>query len=281
MQNKKDSTSITITLFVIFVKRKVVYKMRTREYPILEYDNCMNALISPNRKQEERAISSRAVLCFFGEAISELKKELPFIVKCTLKFETYFYPIYEFEYKNERINIIHMPVGAPMAACIVDELVASGCDKIIVCGGCGVLVEGMSVGKLFLPVSAIRDEGTSYHYLPPAREVNANDYAVHTIEKVLENQGCEYLKVKTWTTDAHYRETLHKVELRRNEGCTTVEMEAAALMAVAEFRNIILGQILYSGDDLSGKKWDGRDNYSRNDIRKELLYLSLECSINL
>lgn len=255
--------------------------MIRREYPILEYDNCINALINPNRKQEERNIPSRAVLCFFGEAISELKKELPFVVKHTLKFETYFYPIYEFVYANERINIIHMPVGAPMAACIVDELVSSGCDKIIVCGGCGVLVEGVSVGKLFLPISAIRDEGTSYHYLPPSREVYANEHAVHTIEKVLKNQGSDYLKVKTWTTDAHYRETLHKVELRRDEGCTTVEMEAAALMAVSEFRNIILGQILYSGDDLSGKKWDGRDDYSRDDIRKELLYLSLECCINL
>ena len=57
---------------------------------------------------------------------------------------------------------------------------------------------------------------------------------------------------KTWTTDGLYRETRGKVDRRVAEGCLTVEMEAAAFFAVAAFRGVSFGQLLYAGDDLSG-----------------------------
>ena len=58
---------------------------------------------------------------------------------------------------------------------------------------------------------------------------------------------------KTWTTDAPYRETQFTIDVRRADGCLTIEMEAASLMAVAQFRKVLLGQILYASDDLSGE----------------------------
>jgi len=103
-----------------------------------------------------------------------------------------------------------------------------------------------------VPVSAVRDEGTSYHYLSPAREVEPSPRAVSAIKLVLERHKVPYITGKTWTTDGFFRETPGKVELRRSEGCLTVEMEAAAFFAVARFRGVTLGQVLYGGDDVGG-----------------------------
>jgi uridine phosphorylase len=101
----------------------------------------------------------------------------------------------------------------------------------------------------------VRDEGTSYHYLPPSREVTTNPETVATIESVLQHHQVPYITGKTWTTDALYRETAGKVQRRKAEGCVTVEMETATFLAVSQFRAVQFGQLLYGGDDLAGTEW--------------------------
>jgi uridine phosphorylase len=71
------------------------------------------------------------------------------------------------------------------------------------------------------------------------------------------------------------------VKLRRSEGCLTVEMEAAAFFAVAKFRGVTFGQILYGGDDVSGCDWDGRKWQGRRDIREALFRLAAEACLLL
>jgi uridine phosphorylase len=149
------------------------------------------------------------------------------------------------------------------------------------CGGAGVLDKTIAVGHLLVPTSAIRDEGTSYHYLPPSREVTASLEAVGAIETVLQRHKYEYLLTKTWTIDALYRETPAKADLRRAEGCLTVEMEAAAFFAVAQFRGVPFGQILYGGDAVCAGEWDSRDWVSRADIREQLFWLAAEACLML
>jgi len=172
-------------------------------------------------------------------------------------------------------------VGAPGAAAQLEELVAMGFLKFMVCGAAGVLQKGIQVGHLVVPYSAVRDEGVSYHYIEPSREIECNPYAFSTIENVLRADNIPYIKAKTWTTDAFYRETNDKISLRVSEGCVTVEMEAAAFFAVSKFRNVVLGQILYGGDDLSGAEWDSRKWSSREQIRKSLLDLSCKVCLQL
>ncbi|MCJ7703601.1 MAG: hypothetical protein MUO62_18625 [Anaerolineales bacterium] len=111
-----------------------------------------------------------------------------------------------------------------------------------------------------MPTRAVRDEGTSYHYLPPGREVQAHPQAVAAIETTLQSHQIPYITGKTWTTDAPYRETHQNVQRRREEGCLVVEMEAAAFFAVAQFRGVILGQILYGGDFLNSPRGHLRRN---------------------
>jgi uridine phosphorylase len=139
----------------------------------------------------------------------------------------------------------------------------------------------MAVGHLVVVSAAIRDEGVSYHYLPPSREVAANPNAVNALVKTLDERGLPYRVGKTWTTDAPYRETANKIISRREEGCLTVEMESAALIAVAQFRNALFGQVLYGGDDLSGNEWDSRHWTSRSDIRESLFWLCADACLTL
>ena len=105
--------------------------------------------------------------------------------------------------------------------------------------------------------TSVRDEGTSYHYLPASREVAPSADAIEAMVSTLDAHGIPHVLGKTWTTDGIYRETLDKVRRRVAEGCLTVEMEAAAFFAVARFRGVSFGQMLYAGDDLSGRP--GRD----------------------
>jgi len=163
----------------------------------------------------------------------------------------------------------------------IEELTAMGCKKFIACGGCGVLQKELAVGHLIIPIAAVRDEGTSYHYMEPSREIKANKRIVKIIENELSRKKIPYIKGKTWTTDAIYRETPQKITLRKNEGCITVEMETSAYMAVSQYNNVEFGQILYSGDSLAGEEWDKRNSVKRNDIREFTLQQTLDISLKL
>lgn len=160
-------------------------------------------------------------------------------------------------------------------------MIALGCRKFIACGGSGVLDREIGRGRVIVPSSAVRDEGTSYHYLPPSREVTASPRAVAAIESTLRRHKVEYLVGKTWTTDAFYRETPKRVKRRKEEGCLTVEMEAAAFFAVAQFRRVQFGQVLYGGDDVSGDEWDARHWDGSASAREKLFWLAAEACLAL
>ena len=104
----------------------------------------------------------------------------------------------------------------------------------------------------------MRDEGTSYHYLPPAEEIALDPVCVNAVCAALEALGVPFVRTKTWTTDAPYRETRGKVEKRLKQGCSVVEMECASMAAAAEFRGKPFAQFLWAADSLSGEEWDRR-----------------------
>ena len=186
-----------------------------------------------------------------------------------------------FQYQGQRLGVTHPGLGGPLAAGMLEEAIALGCNRFIICGGAGVLQKDVALGHLIVPTSAVRDEGTSYHYLPPGREVRTRADVVRAITGVLDREGVQYACAKTWTTDAFYRETAGKIARRRAEGCVTVEMEAASLLAVAEFRGVALGQILYCGDDCSGNAWDSRQWNTHKDIRRRLFDLAAKACLAL
>ena len=169
-------------------------------------------------------------------------------------------------------------MGAPLAAGFLEELIAVGVTRFVVCGGCGVLDRDIAVGHPVILTSAVRDEGTSYHYLPPSREVDPHQRVVQALIKVFSDAGIDYRLGKTWTTDGLYRETKGKRAARLAEGCSVVEMEAAALFAVAKFREVMLGEVVYGGDLVVPEGWDRRDWYHRGEERRLLFDLAVQAA---
>ncbi|MCA9866939.1 MAG: nucleoside phosphorylase [Anaerolineae bacterium] len=248
--------------------------MLEHDYPILEHDPSSEALIEPSRLISPIDIPTHCVLCFFQDVIAGLREQGRLRVVHMLGSEMGPNPVYETIIDGRPLIVMHPGVGAPLAGGFMDELIALGCRHFVACGGAGVLAPDMVVGHVVVPDSAVRDEGTSYHYLPPSREVAPSPAAVAAIITTLQRHNVPYLVGKTWTTDAFYRETAARVARRRAEGCLTVEMEAATLFAVGRFRGVSVGQLLYSGDDLSGAEWNGRQWRDRTPIREQLFRLA-------
>ena len=139
----------------------------------------------------------------------------------------------------------------------------------------------IAVGHVMVPVTAVRDEGTSYAYVPPAAEIEANPRVLHSMASTLEGMRVDYRTVKTWTTDAIYRETVERARLRKAQGCVVVEMETAAFMAVAQFRGVEFGQLLYAGDSVHEDGWDNRQWEKRENIRENMFFLAAKALIDL
>lgn len=248
--------------------------------PIIEFDADREAVINPSVVRPIKAkLPQCAVLCYQGDTMARLKREGHLKKIFTVKNIAVDYPVYEIKFKNKKVLLVNPYVGATMTAAFIEELGAAGVTKWISCGSAGVLAPDIAVGHLIIPKSAVRDEGTSYHYLKPAREVSASPRAVKAIQAVLNRHGVPYLLSKTWTTDGFYRETAAKVALRRKEGCLAVDMEAAALFAVAKFRGYQAGTILYGSDDVSGKDWDRRHAHDRAYIHEKILWLAVEACL--
>jgi len=250
-------------------------------FPILEFDSNPLAKIEPSKLIAKKDVPKACVITFFGEVVRQRVEQGLLKEIAGVRFETFKLPIYETNLDQERVGITVGYMGAAGAAAQLEELIAMGFEKFIVCGGAGVLREDIQVGHLVLPDAAVRDEGVSYHYVEPSREVLCNEYALSVIERELKKENVPYIKAKTWTTDAVFRETEDKIALRRAEGCVTVEMEAAAYFAVSQFRSVVLGQILYGGDDLSGEEWDGRDWTNQKDVRRNLVDLCIKIAAEL
>jgi uridine phosphorylase len=238
--------------------------------PILDFDPSRDSVLEPHLAVEKFDLPPHVVLCFFRDAITSFVAELGGREIGRLASEMGSHSVFEVDLDGRRVAVAQAGVGAPLAAAWLDELIMLGGRAFIAAGGAGVLVPDLVMGHVIVPTAAVRDEGTSYHYLPASREVAPTADALEAIMSTLDAHGVPHVSGKTWTTDGIYRETREKVRRRVAEGCLTVEMEAAAFFAVAQFRGVSLGQMLYAGDDLSGEAWDGR-GWPRHDTGRSLL----------
>lgn len=244
-------------------------------YPVCEYDTSRDPIIKPTNFLT-KTLPSKCVITFFRKELNQLVEEKKLPVIGYLHSEILDIPIYEYSTPTERICITMAFCGAPGAVVTLEELRAMGCEKFIICGGAGSIKKDSKVGEIIVPVAAVRDEGTSYHYLAPSREVECHKETLDSVVSGLERLGIPYTTGKTWTTDAIYRETPEMIERRRNEGCITVEMEAAGFFAVSKYYDIPLAQLLYAGDDVSGEKWDTRNWNNQKSVRSNLLFTAVK-----
>ena len=144
--------------------------------------------------------------------------------------------LYEFSDGDERFGIIGCAVGAAFAVLLAEELFVSGCRLLVSMTSAGqILAQGPT--PYFVVIDrALRDEGTSYHYLPPAEFAEADDALVEAAMQGLRDVGQVIYRGAAWTTDAPFRETAPAIERARAQGILAVEMEAAALYSFARAR---------------------------------------------
>jgi uridine phosphorylase len=146
-------------------------------------------------------------------------------------------------------------IGAPAAAVVLEELAAWGVRRVVSVGTAGTLQPHLVPGRAVVCTSAIRDEGTSHHYLPPGRTVEPAPELTAHLAATLRTRGLEVEEGRSWTTDAPYRETAAEIRSYREEGVLTVEMEAAALFAVGRHRGVEVASVLVVSDRL-GDAWE-------------------------
>ena len=229
------------------------------EIPILEFDSEQTAVISPIHEKLNLKLPKKCVFAFLGEYISEFANKAEAVKVSEFLSITKRYPIYVLKYKGEEITLCEAPVGSAASAQILDWLMGYGVREIISAGSCGAL-EQILESTFLVPCKSLRDEGTSYHYAPPSRFMEINETARKAIEEAVLEHGMKYQEVITWSTDGFYRETKEKVAYRKSEGCSVVEMECSALAAVAAFRGVTWGMILYTADSLADvEKYDQRN----------------------
>jgi uridine phosphorylase len=149
--------------------------------------------------------------------------------------------LFRWKTNGAEYGVIGGTVGAPFAVLVAEELFASGCKALVSISSAGLITKEHSPPFFLLIDKALRDEGTSYHYLPPARFALADASLVNAVERRLVEKSLPLLRGTSWTTDAPFRETKRLIALRRQEGIVSVEMEAAALLAMGSaFRRPIV-----------------------------------------
>lgn len=249
--------------------------------PILEFDPDPRAVIEPGHVRERLDHApEHAVLCLFGEVIERLERDgAP--VLWELRAAHGAHPVYGVEVDGRQVAVFHPGVGAPLAGAFLEEAIECGCSKFVGIGMAGGLVPDLTIGHVTVPTAAVRDEGTSYHYLAASREVEPTPSAVAAIEETLRRHDIPYVTGKTWTTDAPYRETRGKVTQRVAEGCITVEMEASAFFAIARFRRVPFAMIFMTSDDLSGDEWDNSGFGAHLDTRELVFRVAAEAVLRL
>ncbi len=171
--------------------------------------------------------------------------------------------------KEKEVGVVgRFGIGAPVLAALMEELVAQGAREFISVGTAGSISKDLKIGDLVLCKRAIRDEGTSHHYLPPSKYAYASEKMLERLERSAKSLSLKYTVGTSWTNDAPYRETRAEVMAFQKEEVATVEMEASALFALGRHRGVETGAMFAISDSLADLEW--KPGFSSQDTRKGL-----------
>ena len=217
--------------------------------------------------------------------------------------------VYILKYNDTEITFFLAGVSGPWIVADIEELHASGVEKVIIFGNCGVLDNKIEDCSIIIPTKGFRDEGTSYHYVDAnevtnmshmfdscnslinfdSTDINTNEVIdmnpkyVDDFVYILNEYNFDYTKGYTWTTDAIYRETKEKIKYFKDNGCVCVEMEGTVIAAVCNRLNMDYFTFYYAGDNLDSTVWDERSlsGLVKIDKKKEVMTLALNLAHKL
>lgn len=174
--------------------------------------------------------------------------------------------------KNPVAILTHFGGGSPIVAELAEEIVVMGARKMILMTWAGALQPGLKAGDIVICNRAVRDDGVSQHYLPPAKYIDGDEALSSQLIIAIQKRGGRCVIGPTWTTAAPYRETLEEVRQYQAEGVQVVEMEAAGLFTIGQVRGIPATAAVVVMDSLATLEWKVPENLDDIVRGLELLY---------
>ena len=222
-------------------------------------------LLREARRQKGLAEAGIPDICILdpdGDILRALRREGR--ASLSPSWACYHTELYAFREGPERFGIIACAVGASFAVLLAEQLFVSGCRLLISITSAGQIVAQGPPPYFVVIDRALRDEGTSYHYLPPAEFAEADPALAEAAFAALRQTRLRVYRGAAWTTDAPFRETAGAIERCRARNILAVEMEAAALYAFARARRKpvlclahVTNQMAVSGGDFEKGEADG------------------------
>jgi len=244
-------------------------------YPNFKNKHLEEALFSPDdfltyKKLEGIKFPSKYILTYQSGALRHFRKKYAGryeIMKLNSVFHIH-------QIKNSKVGFLKIPgIGAPQAVTIFEELIGLGGKEFINIGTAG----GLKHGGVFLCDRAIRDEGTSSHYMAHEKYSYPDKSLTQRLAKTLQENGMVYETATTWTIDTPYRETRAEVKQYKKEGVATVEMESSALFAVAKLRKVKIASAFVVSDVL-GEKWQPKFHHINvKSTQNKMIDAAIDC----
>lgn len=219
----------------------------------MEWFSRGKSLISPKRFAAKKLEFIRvAIIVFVGRVYNWMLNSAENV---TMKGDDGVVGVLRFFATSEGLGVFHSYFGAPASVELAEALMAGDVKKLVVFGEAGAIAPRLRIGHLLIPTFAIREEGTSYHYLPPDAPAKPSRIIYGKLKALLSREGFAYEEGGIWTTDAPFRETREKILRCRGKGALAVDMECSALFAVSKYRKAQCAAILIITDELYGRCW--------------------------
>jgi uridine phosphorylase len=191
----------------------------------------------------EESVPPVCILDFDGDLTKRLAKSGA--IKLFRPWACFHTTMYTSEVQGRAFGMVPQTIGGPYAVLVAEQLRVSGAQVVIGLTSAGRVLPAQPVPSLVVATSAVRDEGTSFHYLPPAEAVEAPPGLPDLLTEELAVLGLPVTKGLLWTTDAPYRETQVDLAHYAEKGVLAVEMQAASLFAFATARRVLVGVVAH------------------------------------
>ncbi len=178
--------------------------------------------------------------------------------------------MWSFDVDGHRCGLIARTIGGPYAVLVAEQLAVCGVRAIVGVTSAGRIGSELPVPGVVVVERAVRDEGTSYHYLPASETVEAPPGMADALEPELEAVGLPVRRGLVWTTDAPYRETAEQIARYSARGALAVEMQAASLFAFASARNFAIGIVAHVTN--APEQGEERFDKGTHDLQRQLLH---------
>jgi uridine phosphorylase len=156
---------------------------------------------------------------------------------------------------GEKVSVVSTGIGCPSAAIAVEELVKIGADTFIRVGTSGGMQPGTNTGDVAIVTGAIRDEGTTLHYMPPEFPAVADPEVVWALRQGARNIGMPHRLGISQSKDSFYGEVepqrmpvasrlLDRWKAWEMGGCICSEMESAAIFILSSIHRKRAGGLM-------------------------------------